>query len=367
MLLNEGDTLGRTYTVERFLAAGAFAEVYRVTHRFLGRQALKVFKLLGTMEETERALEEPLVLSRIRHRNVIQVFDADVIETAEGTRGFFTMEYVAGGSLHDFWRGYADQFVPIDITIDIVKQVCRGLDVAHSENPPIVHRDIKPQNILVGYDASGLRACVSDFGLAKEVTPLMLTLTALGTLCFKAPETFKDRKSDSCAGDVWAVGVTLYLLLTDRFPFEPPEGDCRKLDYESFQRPLIPPSRLNIQVDADLDQILYRALAINKDDRYPNARALLKDLDRWQPRPISGSDESKENVSSQSSKSILGTPTPADETKIGEMVAQAIQLAREQSNLPEAADLMEQALNKSPALREEYEQQLKLWRRGVMF
>src|SRR5215213_8085650 len=124
MLLNEGDTLGRTYTVERFLAAGAFAEVYRVMHRFLGRQALKVFKLLGTMEETEHALEEPLVLSRIRHRNVIQVFDADVIETAEGTRGFFTMEYVAGGSLHDFWRGYADQFVPIDITIDIVKQVC---------------------------------------------------------------------------------------------------------------------------------------------------------------------------------------------------------------------------------------------------
>jgi len=108
MLLNEGDALGRTYTVERFLGAGAFAEVYRVKHRILGRQALKVFKLLGTMEETELALKEPIMLSKIRHRNVIQVFDADIIETAEGTRGFFTMEYVAGGSLQDFWRGYGE-------------------------------------------------------------------------------------------------------------------------------------------------------------------------------------------------------------------------------------------------------------------
>jgi len=251
--------------------------------------------------------------------------------------------------------------------MEIVKQVCEGLNVAHGDDPPIVHRDIKPQNILVGYDASGLLACVSDFGLAKQVNPLMLKLSARGTLCFKAPETFVDPMSDSCAGDVWAAGVTLYLLLTDRFPFEPPEGDCKNLDCKSFQHPLVPPSRLNIQVDSALDQIVYRALAVNKDERYQSAKELLDDLNRWQPRPITNIDEIKESVSSESSKNVLGTQTPADEKKIREMVSQAIQLARQRSKLPEAADLMEQALNKWPALRDEYEQQLKLWRRGVIF
>ena len=367
MLLNEGDVIRGSYTIERFLGEGAFAEVYRVKHRVLGRLAMKVFKLLGTMEETQLALKEPIMLSKIGHRNVIRVFDADIIETAEGTRGFFTMEYVAGGSLQDFWRGYGNEFVPIDVSVDIVKQVSHGLNVAHCDDPPIVHRDIKPQNILVGYDASGLRACVSDFGLAKQVNPLMLRASARGTLCFKAPETFVDPMSDSCAGDVWAVGVTLYLLLTDRFPFEPPGGDCNNLDYRCFERPLIPPSRLNIQVDSILDQILYRSLAVKKDERYQNANELLGELDRWRPRPVNNISEMKENVSSENSKNILGSPTPADEDKIRQMVAQAIQLARQRSKLPEAADLMEQAVNKWPALREEYEQQLKLWRAGVIF
>jgi eukaryotic-like serine/threonine-protein kinase len=367
VLLNEGDVIRGSYTIERFLGEGAFAEVYRVKHRVLGRLAMKVFKLLGTMDETQLALKEPILLSKIGHRNVIRVFDADIIETGEGTRGFFTMEYVAGGSLQDFWRGYGNEFVPIDVSVDIVKQVAQGLNVAHRDDPPIVHRDIKPQNILVGYDASGLRACVSDFGLAKQVNPLMLRASARGTLCFKSPETFVDPMSDSCAGDVWAVGVTLYLLLTDRFPFEPPEGDCNNLDYRCFQNPLIPPSRLNIQVDARLDQILYRALAVKKDERYQNANELLDELESWRPRPISNLGETKENLSSENSKSILGAPTPADEDKIREMVGQAIQLARQRSRLPEAADLMEQALNKWPALREEYEQQLKLWRAGVIF
>src|SRR4030095_4723712 len=124
MLLNEGDVIGRC-TVDRFLGDGAFAEVYLVRHRFFGRQAMKVFKLHGTIQETELALREPLMLSRIGHRNVIRVFDSDVIETQEGTRGYFTMEYIAGGSLQDFWRGYGNQFVPIEISVEIIKQVCQ--------------------------------------------------------------------------------------------------------------------------------------------------------------------------------------------------------------------------------------------------
>jgi serine/threonine protein kinase len=121
------------------------------------------------------------------------------------------MEYVPGGSLDRFWRSHGASVVPIETTVEIMRQVCRGLAVAHAGTPPIIHRDIKPQNILVGYEADGLRARVSDFGLAKKVNPLTLLATAAGTLAFKPPETFSNSKADSCAADVWALGVTTYL------------------------------------------------------------------------------------------------------------------------------------------------------------
>ena len=109
-LLHEGQSIRGTYEVERFLGEGAFAEVYRVKHRFLGRQAMKVFKIIGmTIEETEQMLGEAIILSRIGHPNIIRVFDANVADTSMELRGFFTMEYVAGGSLEQYWRSYGQR------------------------------------------------------------------------------------------------------------------------------------------------------------------------------------------------------------------------------------------------------------------
>src|SRR3989338_5096533 len=286
-LLQEGQVIRGTYEVERLLGEGAFAEVYRVKHRFLGRQAMKVFKALGmTAEETEQMLGEAIMLSRMGHPNIIRVFDANITETSKGICGFFTMEYIAGGSLEQFWRSHGARFVPLETAVEILRQVCRGLTVAHGATPPIIHRDIKPQNILAGYDAEGLRARVADFGLAKHVNPLTLLASARGTRCFKAPEALRDLQSDSCAGDIWALGTTLYLLLTDRVPF-PELGDMESEGPRCFERPIIPPSRLNIQVDPALDQVVLRTLALRPEDRYRTAKDLLGDLESWRPRPPS--------------------------------------------------------------------------------
>jgi serine/threonine-protein kinase len=365
MLLKEGQIIRGTYEVERFLGEGAFAEVYRVKHRFLGRQSMKIFKMVGmTIEEIEGVLGEAIMLSRIGHPNIVRVFDANTTETSEGTRGFFTMEYVAGGSLEQFWRSHGAQLVPVETSVEITRQVCRGLAVAHSERPPIIHRDIKPQNILVGYDVGGLRARLSDFGLAKQVNPLTLLASARGTRAFKAPEAFQDPQKDSCAGDIWALGSTLYLLLCDRLPYAE-VGEIDSTDASQFQRPSIPPSRLNTHVDPTLDQIVFRALAVDVRQRYPTAKEFLEDLMRWKPRPVEGSAKPKVSLDSEASKSALGMHSPLNETEALKMATRAIKLARESGKLVEAADLMEEAFNLSPSLRAKYEYQLQLWRRGL--
>ena len=363
-LLQEGQKIRGTYEVERQIGEGAFAEVYRVRHRFLGRQAMKVLKMVGmTIEEIEEMLGEAILLSRIGHPNIIRVFDANTTETSRGTCGFFTTEYIAGGSLEQFWRSHGADLVPVATAVQITRQVCRGLAVAHSEDPPVIHRDIKPQNILIGYEGDGLRARVCDFGLAKRVNPLTLMASARGTRCFKPPEAFTDVEGDSRAGDVWAMGSTLYLLLTDRLPFAE-EEEVDTLDTGRFERHIIPPGRLNLQVDGLLDQILLQALALEPDDRYADAKQMLADLERWKPTPSSGGQ--RKAVPADSSKTALGMHTPPDDAEARQLARTALSLAQEPGKLNEAADLMEEAINRWPELRAEHEYRLQLWRRGLV-
>ena len=367
-LLEEGMTIRGTYEVERFLGEGAFAEVYRVKHRFLGRQAMKVFKREGlTGEEVEKMLSEAILLSRIGHPNIIRVFDANVIETEAGLRGYFTMENVAGGTLDAFWRSFGSRLLPVETAVDLARQICRGLSVAHSEQPPVIHRDIKPQNILVGYEANGLRARISDFGLARQVNPLTLLASAAGTLPFKPPEVFGDSKSDSPAGDVYAVGVTLYLMLSDCFPYDI-GPDFSMVAPSDFAKPPRPLGELNLDVDDALSSIVLRCLRRNPRERYPDATALLSALEAWTPPPSvpdstppsPGASESLARADQRAAKSA-----PVDETEATEMARRALKTAREDGRLADAADLMEEAFNLQPGLREKYASRVKLWRAGV--
>lgn len=361
MLLDEGQAVRNTFEVERFLGEGAFAEVYRVKHKYLGRQAMKVFKLPGSSEaEAQDMLGEAVILSSIGHPNIIRVFDAGILPTAIGECAYFTMEYVAGGNLETFWRSHGSRFVPVADAVDIVRQVCRGLAVAHAEQPPIIHRDVKPQNVLIGYDAVGLRARVSDFGLARRVNPLTLLATARGTRGFKPPEFLSN--VDSCAGDVWGAGCVLYLLLTDRLPFPEAAGD-EGLDGGAWGGPLTPASHYNARVDADLDAVLARALALSPADRYADAHQMLDDMMRWRAPDAAVSSETKARAGS--SKSAADLPPLPGRAAVEVMVRQALRLAQDARRLMEAADLLEEALNLRSELREKYEYQLRLWRRGI--
>ena len=361
-LLEEGQVIRDTYEVERFLGEGAFAEVYRVKHKFLGRHAMKVFKRVGMTEA--RILEmlgEAIMLTRIGHPNIVRVFDANVFETPRGSCGYFTMENVPGGSLEKFWHSHGNQFVPVETTVTLMKQVCRGLSIAHRQDPPVVHRDIKPQNILVGYEAEGLRARVSDFGLAKKVNPLTLLATAAGTPHFKPPEAFSDEKGDSCSADVWAIGTTLYLLLTDQFPFKFP-SDLGWGTKNLFKEPIRAAADINPDVDESLDRLIGKSLDPQPSRRFQNAVELLDAFDAWMPRPERRKPESRP---SQIPKTALGEEhSSPNQLEADEMAKRAISL-KKQGKLAEAADLMEEAFNKSPDLRDRYSHQVRLWRCGI--
>lgn len=365
-LLQEGQYVNSKWLVEKFLGEGAFAEVYRVRHRIFGKQAMKVFKRTGMeISEVEDILQEPILLAGIHHPNIIRVYDADTTDTSLGICCFFTMEYIAGGTLEKFWKSYGDEFVPIADAVNIIRQVAAGLSVAHKCNPPIVHRDIKPQNILVGYDDQGIRARIADFGLAKKFNILTLALTGLGTRSFKPPEVMVNLKADSPAGDIWAVGICLYLLLTDRFPFFD-EYSLKVLDDERFETPLKLPSVYNIQVDDNLDQLVYRCLSLNPTNRYQNAGELKEALDNWKPGSRKRKRRKATPVPSDVQKPNLGCDLSTLNEKLAkQMAAKAIGLAEYVGYLADAADLMEEAFQKWPDLRAQYEGKVTLWRKGV--
>lgn len=335
---------------------------YIASDTVIGRQALKLFKVAGlSAPEVETMLGEAVLLSRIDHPNIIRVFDANTIAIEGQIYGYFTMEHVAGGSLDKFWRSFGSQFVPVPVAVDIITQVCRGLATAHSQDPPIVHRDIKPQNILIGYRADGLRAKVSDFGLAKNVNPLTLLASARGTRAFKSPEAFADFSRDSCAGDVWAVGMTFYLLLTDRLPYTVPD-DVPAAAAKAFHDVPVAPSRLNPLCDQVLDRIVLRCLAVDRTHRYSSACEILPELEAWAPK-LQAVD-SDDSSAWTTSKKVLGAE-PATPPNAREIAARAVELAQIPGRLNEAADLMEEAFNKLPQLRMEYQGRVKLWRRGI--
>jgi len=362
-LLEPGAVIRDTYEVERFLGEGAFAEVFRVKHRFLGRQAMKVFKRTGmNLDDIHEMLGEAILLSRIGHPNIVRVFDANVLDTPSGRCGYFTMEYVPGGSLHKFWQSHGAKLIPLNTSLDLIKQVCRGMALAHQETPPIIHRDIKPQNILVGYEADGLRARVSDFGLAKRVNPLTLLATTAGTLAFKPPEAFLERQGDSPASDVWAIGATFYMLLTDRLPIDVP-SDWERSGADKRDAAITPPSQVNPDVDSAMDEIVMKALHKDPQHRYASAHELLTALERWKLATHLQPSRSSSSLD-QPSKAVLGSPPTRDDVAAQDYSRRAFE-AKTLGRLSEAADLMEEAFNKSPDLRIKYEHQVKLWRCGI--
>jgi len=241
------------------LGYGATGIVYLAWDTLLRKQvALKEINVQAG--DMERFLEEARLLDRLRHPNIVQVHSVDKVDG----KVLIAMEYVPGVNLQELLRQQGK--LPVSQALDIAIQVLDALDYAHQNHT--IHRDIKPGNILIRKD--GVVKLV-DFGLATILGTGSYAGGA-GTYVYMAPEDFEEEEHSDYRSDLWAVGVTLYEMVTGRRPFNAANPKNPFSWQEAVQRQQPSPLQESVpDVPAALQTVIDRALAKRKEDRYATA------------------------------------------------------------------------------------------------
>jgi serine/threonine-protein kinase len=258
------------YKIIRKLGSGGMANVYLAEDQELGRRvAIKILNERHANDEqfVDRFRREAKHAAGLSHPNIVAIYDRG---EAEGTY-YIAMEYLDGRSLKELIvaRGPA----PVHVAIDYARKILDALRFSHRNG--IVHRDIKPHNVIV--DAEG-RVKVTDFGIARAGTSQMTEVgSIIGTAQYLSPEQAKGAPVDQTS-DLYSVGIVLYELLTGKVPFT---GDSPvEIAMKHISAVPEPPSSLRPDIPEDLDLIVLRALGKTPEDRYPSAEEMDKDLAR---------------------------------------------------------------------------------------
>ena len=260
------------YDVVRPLGSGGMGEVYLARDRVLGRDvALKVLRrqYAGDEEFAERFKREAMSAASLSHPNIIQVYDRG--ETEEGS-SYIAMEYVPGGTLKE----KISREGPLEAAdaAGIGAQVAEALGAAHDRG--MVHRDIKPQNVLL--TARG-GAKVADFGIARAGSSATISRTGsvMGTAGYMSPEQALGKPATP-KSDLYSLGVVLYEALTGELPYT--ADNPIAVSMKHVNEPLRPPVQLNPRIPRGMNAIVTKLLAKDPEDRYADADELANDLRR---------------------------------------------------------------------------------------
>jgi serine/threonine-protein kinase len=259
-------TIAGRYDIRAPIGDGNFSITYRAADRVLGRDvAVKILREQYAADATfsARFEHEARAAAAISHPNVIQVYDFG----HERDFAYIVMQYVQGPTLKQYIRDEGP--LPVDESIVFTRQILEGLAAIHDAG--IIHRDIKPQNVLLTEDTRQVK--LTDFGVARSATESHLTGTgvAIGTAAYMAPEQAAGGELGPRA-DLYSVGVILYEMLTGRLPF-PGENPVQVM-YRHVNEMPPPPRSLNRAIPLTLEAFVLRALSKDPVDRYPSARSM---------------------------------------------------------------------------------------------
>jgi len=271
-----GHLFANRYHIDSILGRGGMGVVYKATDTQLDETvAIKTLPgdvMTRSPEDLERFKREIRLARRITHRNVLRTFDYG---EAEGVY-FISMEFVRGYTLAELLDEADERRVAMRAAVGLTRQICRGLQAAHEQG--IIHRDIKPQNVLV--DAKG-EAKLMDFGIARLAeAPEGVTQQGLiiGTPHYMSPEQVQGKQLDP-RSDVYSLGVLIYEMLIGRRPFES-SSLTGVLTAHITEAPK-PPIDLRPDISPAMNKVILRCLAKDPAARYANAGALLADMEEY--------------------------------------------------------------------------------------
>ena len=270
-----GRLLDDRYEILEVIGTGGMAVVYKALDHRLNRQvAIKILKdeFSGDEEFRRRFRAESEAVAMLSHPNIVQVYDVSSSDTAN----YIVMELISGISLKQYME--VKGVLNWKETLHFAMQIAKGLEHAHSRG--IIHRDIKPHNIMVLKDGS---IKVMDFGIARVMSKSnTLTKEALGSVHYISPEQAKGGYTDS-RSDIYSLSVVMYEMMTGRPPFDGESPVAVAIQHINGGAPK--PSTINPNIPVGLEQIILKGMALEPKDRYASATEMLQDMEEFRKNP----------------------------------------------------------------------------------
>jgi serine/threonine protein kinase/tetratricopeptide (TPR) repeat protein len=287
-----GSDFGTRYRIESLLGQGGMGRVYKAYDKDLDRTvAIKVVReaAIGQADSLKRFKQELVLASKISHKNILRIHDMGEV----GGVRFISMAYIEGKDLQHIIR--ENPKMPLERVLKFARQIAEALAAAHAEG--VVHRDLKPQNLLIGNDD---QVFVCDFGLAKSFEESATGMTRagafLGTPRYMSPEQVEGKPADQRA-DLYAFGLILYEMVTGDVPFT---GESTlKVMYQRVQEKPKSPKLINAALPNWLVRVIMRCLERDAADRYQSAYEILADLQGAKTASSSGVSRSGSSIQIQ--------------------------------------------------------------------